>query len=900
MRRLALIVGIGVYKDSRLKQLKGAPLDAQHMYDLLTGAGGYGFPRPNVCLLRDAAATVTNFKTAFDQGLIKRAKPNDVVVVYFAGHGSTRKDTNGDEGDGTDETLVFHDSRTQDVHDLLDDEFNTLLAALHQRTQRITVILDSCNSGTAARADAASLTARFQEPETLPTAVLSGSAASQADGSPTFTPMDLPGLVLLAAAADGTSALESPDGGIFTNALMTVLSAAPKPPLSYTQVSYQVRPLVAARSSQVPYFHGDLSGVVFGNEKRSHPMGLRVSAIKLPNLTLSGPPLPGLGLNAELRVFDGQALGPDTLDPKKAKATLIVENSTGLRATGRIIGKGPNLIPIKEGDLAVLIRPADSFLRLSVRLRSPTQPGGIPLQRATAIQEIVDDDPDTKLMVQLVTDETTPVAFELSVQDNNRIVLRDSENRIRNHYQDGDTEAVLIANNLWQHARQLALKHLTGEGGRVFRDGETLQVSLVPESTGQTSCARKATWDQAKPNEPQNIPLCFRYQIKVTLDAQARVPLLVGGAILSSDGGILSFSNMLHEPLYPGRSRIFSTPFHGLPPLDIEDQIMVFGTHVANPIDWGALTSRVADGARTLRDPASTTSGLGHALGRYLVPGMRGQAEVTVVEDSAWTRTSLPVKVRANANFLESPQDGTQQSEINKREYTIANFDIRPYLPDDKKTALYKVLWQADSLAKYSRMEHDGVSYKQHPWIESTDADNLRKGIDCSRAIWFTFTRAGLAYNKQGNAYVSTVDMVKPQGPMADEFLSCPADPQIGDVLVFRDDTRGDGHTVMVIDPVKRIAWGSHGWDGNVKESKMSDTGVEYQLIKYKKDWTRWDRPTMKQKACWRYRQIAAETMTSRGQPSADALNTSCEESQCLEENLPDETFMQAIQEKKP
>ena len=44
-------------------------------------------------------------------------------------------------------------------------------------------------------------------------------------------------------------------------------------------------------------------------------------------------------------------------------------------------------------------------------------------------------------------------------------------------------------------------------------------------------------------------------------------------------------------------------------------------------------------------------------------------------------------------------------------------------------------------------------------------------------------------------------------------------------------DVRGDGHVVAVVDPQRRIAWGSHGWDGtpNIdKKLKLEpDTGVE-------------------------------------------------------------------------
>ena len=60
--RLALIVGVGAYKSSKIKPLTGPPGDAQRIYELLTGQGGYGFPKSNVCLLLDNNATVSSFK----------------------------------------------------------------------------------------------------------------------------------------------------------------------------------------------------------------------------------------------------------------------------------------------------------------------------------------------------------------------------------------------------------------------------------------------------------------------------------------------------------------------------------------------------------------------------------------------------------------------------------------------------------------------------------------------------------------------------------------------------------------------------------------------------------------------------------------------------------------------
>jgi cell wall-associated NlpC family hydrolase len=136
----------------------------------------------------------------------------------------------------------------------------------------------------------------------------------------------------------------------------------------------------------------------------------------------------------------------------------------------------------------------------------------------------------------------------------------------------------------------------------------------------------------------------------------------------------------------------------------------------------------------------------------------------------------------------------------------------------------------------------DGFGYKQHAWGRPTDDENLQLGIDCSRSIWFAFTRAGLPYNRD-DRYLTAAMMVSDNTLMTDEFESCSVDPnlQIGDILVYRDDTRGDGHVVMVIDPEKRIGWGSHGWDGNAKVLPVEpEKGVEYQKIKFKSDWERW------------------------------------------------------------
>ena len=114
---------------------------------------------------------------------------------------------------------------------------------------------------------------------------------------------------------------------------------------------------------------------------------------------------------------------------------------------------------------------------------------------------------------------------------------------------------------------------------------------------------------------------------------------------------------------------------------------------------------------------------------------------------------------------------------------------------------------------------------------------------------------------------------------MSDQFENCSGDPvlRLGDLLVYRNDDRGAGHAILVIDPNKRIAWGALGWDGNARESMDASSGVEYQLIRYKQDWERWDRPAMKRVACWRYKRFVEEARQPGGRPGLEALRHVCQ-----------------------
>ncbi|MFT7222873.1 MAG: hypothetical protein ACI82Z_000404 [Cellvibrionaceae bacterium] len=859
-RQLALIVGIGKYKNVRVPSLPGASADALRMYDFLTDEQSFAFPKSNVCMLIDSRATKQNVIDAF-RTLTDRADSGDSVVFYYAGHGSQVRDSNLDESDGMDETFLVYDARTKDnsgraISDLRDDTFNTLLAALHKKTQNITVILDSCNSGTATRGTSeGGLIARFFEPDT--TSAETEDPDSIGDGS-NWIPENLDGMVVMSGAVDGTPALEKNGKGVFTDALIGVLSRPSTVILSYRQVARLMAPVVKASSYQIIQFHGDLDRPFFGNKKANTVSGWEILSLDA-DVKIGGAPMVGMGVGAELRVYPSASTADVVSDPQKSKATLKVIETDGIEATSSVISRPENADEISPGDLVIMLRPAISTL--SVRIRPVSEKGGVSTDRANSLKASLSANGVAKSLLEF----NDRGDFEIAQGYDGDLQLWGPENKLRKIFSQDNR----IIENIILHAKQRAILQMRSEGGADYQENETLKGRIIP-ALDQDACSRESTWVQAEDNATQIIPLCHKWNLQVTVSPEAKKPLLIGGVLLSTDGSIYGFpADGRKELVRPGDTVTFAgrnETFRALPPLDQQDQVLFFGTDQANPVDWHTLTnlSRGVD-----------SNSLQRTFKTFVNQPTRGFGVASEATDNtqSWTRSIVPFRVEANSRFAEDKPD----SDMGTREYTIPNFDVRPYLPDDTNSPLYKVLIKADSLAKSSKK--DGFRYKQHGWTQDNDAANLALGVDCSRAIWFAFTRAGLTYNDRDNAYLPTADMVTRKTAMKDQFDSCPTNESFktGDILVYRDSKRGDGHVVMVVDVEKRIAWGSHGWDGNARILPVEpDTGVEYQKIKIKKDWQRWDRSTMTLKNCWRYKGFNQQVVLGQ-----KALKNTCQQDWC-------------------
>jgi hypothetical protein len=151
-RKLALLVGINDYpRDGLFPLLRGCVNDVELQYHLLVHR--FGFQPDDILKLTDAQATRSAVLTAFEEHLIKQARPGDVVVFHFSGHGSRVLDPDQDFPDGLNSTLVPVDSRLPagfprqggPVQDITGHTLFLLGSAV--RTDNFTMVLDSCHSG---------------------------------------------------------------------------------------------------------------------------------------------------------------------------------------------------------------------------------------------------------------------------------------------------------------------------------------------------------------------------------------------------------------------------------------------------------------------------------------------------------------------------------------------------------------------------------------------------------------------------------------------------------------------------------------------------------------------------------------------------------------------------------
>lgn len=163
-RKLALVIAIGSYEPSTGWKSISSINDLNYIKPALLAQG---FVEDDIEILKNEQATRAGIVAAIDR-LIARAKPGDIVVFHFSGHGQQIfDDARKDEPDGYDEALVPYDasmryssSYTGQNH-LRDDELGDKFKALRKNIGKegsLLVLLDACHSGTATRGEQMAIT----------------------------------------------------------------------------------------------------------------------------------------------------------------------------------------------------------------------------------------------------------------------------------------------------------------------------------------------------------------------------------------------------------------------------------------------------------------------------------------------------------------------------------------------------------------------------------------------------------------------------------------------------------------------------------------------------------------------------------------------------------------------
>jgi Caspase domain len=361
-RRLALLIGINDYSASHLTPIRapaperdwpnlaGAVNDTAALRELLVLL--HGFDARDVVTLNDQAATRSAIVGAANRLAITAAK-DDVVFVYFAGHGAQVRNSRSDEPDKLDESIVPADSR-RGALDVRDKELRRIFNAILDRGAHLTVIIDACHSGSGARGLLTLAQPRGIRPDLR-------DVADSSDAGP--RPENRCALVI-SSAHDDENALEVRDDGgamhgAFTWAWMRAMrDAAPGEPAIETFARAQAR-LRAER----PYQHP----VIAGNDaQRFTPfLGIRAAPARVPiavervtsdgAAVISGGWAHGITVGSELR-----AAGD------RAQPALVVTNLLGL---GRCEARVPAAGRVRAGmllELAGWAAPPPRVLRIAM------------------------------------------------------------------------------------------------------------------------------------------------------------------------------------------------------------------------------------------------------------------------------------------------------------------------------------------------------------------------------------------------------------------------------------------------------------------------------------------------------------------------------------------------------
>jgi hypothetical protein len=122
-------------------ELAGCINDVEHIQNKLKSQ--YGFN--NILIMTDNTSKKPTKVNILDEltNLLSKANSGDILFLAFSGHGTTMKDTSGDEKDGSDEMFV-----PLDFNCISDDEIKIFINNNLKKDVTLFALFDCCHSGT--------------------------------------------------------------------------------------------------------------------------------------------------------------------------------------------------------------------------------------------------------------------------------------------------------------------------------------------------------------------------------------------------------------------------------------------------------------------------------------------------------------------------------------------------------------------------------------------------------------------------------------------------------------------------------------------------------------------------------------------------------------------------------
>jgi hypothetical protein len=152
-RRKSLLIGIS-YRNS-IRPLGGCINDVKNVRQFIVERYGFPTSRDSMVILTDEGHEDSAHRPTKEnivrwmRWLVADARAGDSLFLHYSGHGGQTPDkgADGDEIDGMDETILPVDY--EKTGQIVDDDMHEILVKHLKPGVRLTVIFDSCHSGTA-------------------------------------------------------------------------------------------------------------------------------------------------------------------------------------------------------------------------------------------------------------------------------------------------------------------------------------------------------------------------------------------------------------------------------------------------------------------------------------------------------------------------------------------------------------------------------------------------------------------------------------------------------------------------------------------------------------------------------------------------------------------------------